>query len=109
MADQTKVLDEWRQSVLTDWTDHRVVSSLWVDVHIWFYMHLYADLANLGLECQGWSVRQGERESLMVIKLTQDDAPYVVFVTSTDPTHCMRKLRDLLRNGGPKLVPDRFR
>lgn len=109
MPDVAKQCDEWRQSVLKDWTDHRIVSDLWLDVHIWFYMHLYGDLAKFDLECQGWSVRQKERESLLVVKLTQGETPYVVFVTSSDPTHCMRKFRDMLRNGGPKLVPDRFR
>lgn len=109
MPDQTKILDDWRQDVLMDFTDHRIVSSLWVDTHIWFYMHLYADLLIHELTLDGWSVRQSERDTLLVLKLTKEDIPYVVFVTSSDPTHCMRKTRDLLRNGGLNLVRDRFR
>ena len=109
MVDVAAQCDDWRQRVLKDWKDHRLVSDLWVDTHIWFYMHLYADLAKHELECQGWSIRQGERDTLLVVKLTQESIPYVVFVTSSDPTHCMRKFRTMLRNGGPELVPDRFR
>lgn len=107
--DQTGHLDEWRQNVLREFTDHRIVSDLWLDCVIWFHMHLYADLANFELECQGWTVRQRERETLLVLKVTQRGTPYVVFVTSSDPIHCMRRLRAQFRDGGPKLVPDKFR
>lgn len=109
MPDVVQQLEDWRQSVLKDWTDHRVVSALWVDTHIWFFQHIYADLANYDLTLDGWSVREKDRGTLLVLKVTQDDTPYVVFLSSTDATHCMRKARDDLRDGGLKLIPDRFR
>lgn len=109
MVDVAKQLDEWRQNVLRDWTDHRLVSDLWIDTHIWFFNHIYADCANCGVTLDGWSVREQDRGTLLVLKVTKDDTPYVVFVSSTDTTHCMRKVRDQMRNGGLKLVPDRFR
>lgn len=108
MPDVVQQLTDWRQSVLKDWTDHRIVSSLWLDLHIWWEMHLYADLANLELELTGWSVRELADGVRMVIKVRKEDIPYVVFFHSKDTTGCIRKARNDMRNGGLKLVPDRY-
>ena len=108
MPDVKKDLDDWRQSVLTDFTDHRIVDTHWVDAHIWFFEHMYADLNEFGLECYGYSFKAKHEEWLLVLKVRTEDTPYVVFVSSQNPTRCMSKLRSLLRNGGPKLYEDRF-
>lgn len=109
MGDQTQVLDKWRQNVLSDWKDHRLVSSLWVDTHIWFHLHIYADLANFDLQLDSWSFASLDRGTRLVLKVTHEDTPYVVFLSSGTPTECMRKARKALRDGGLKLVPDRYR
>lgn len=108
MPDVAKQCDEWRHNVLKDWTDHRLVSDLWLDLHIWWNMHLYADLANLELELTGWSVRELGDGVRMVIKVRKEEAPYVVFFHSKDTTGCLRKVREAMRNGGLQLVVDRY-
>lgn len=109
MPDQREVLDEWRQDVLKDWSDSRLVSSLWLDVHIWWDLHLYADLAEHAIVLDGWTVREEPHGTLLVLKVTREDIPYVVFMSSKDTTGCMRRVREELRNGGLKLFPDKYR
>ena len=109
MADQTEVLDTWRQEAFAEWTDERIVSKDWLDICVWFHLHTYADLVNFGLELDGYSFRKEPDGWLLVLKVTQGDTPYVVFLSSRDTIGCMRKARSYLRNGGFKLYPDRFR
>lgn len=108
MPDVLEQLHEMRSKSLEQWTDGRVVERWWIDIHLWFFMHLYADLANLELELRGWSVRESEHDTLMVLRVSQAGTPYVVFITSRDATHCMGKLKKFMRAGELKLVPDRF-
>ena len=108
MKDTRGDLDEWRKAALEKWTDHRIVDDDWLDTHIWFFMHAYADWNQIGCEFTGFSLRQRYGEWLLVVKLLKDGVPYIVFVSSSTPTRSMRKLKDLLRNGGVKLNPDKF-
>lgn len=102
-------LDEWRQSVLSGWTDHRIVDDLWVDLHIWFFMHLYADLAKAGMVLNGMTFSEKYGSWLLVVKVSQDKVPLVAFVSGKNPTSCMRQCRDLLRNGGVNWTRDKYR
>lgn len=102
-------LDEYRDSLLEQWVDERVLAKRWLGIHIWFHLHSYADFANCGLTLQGYSVRESEDDVLLILKVREGDTPYVVFLGSSDTTHCMLKLKRQMRNGGLKLVPDRYR
>jgi hypothetical protein len=101
-------LDEWRQSVLSDFTDHRIVDGLWIDVHIWFWLHLYADLADYDAVFRGVTIRQQEEYVLLVLKVFLAEVPHVVFISGGTPTSCMRKLRDKLRNNEVNFVVDKY-
>lgn len=101
-------LDEWRAGVLSEFVDHRVVDALWVDVHIWFFIHLYADLANYNAVYCGVSVRQKDDYTLMVVKVLLGDTPHVVFISGSTATSCMRKLRDKLRDESVNFVVDKY-
>lgn len=104
-----ETLDQWRQDVLRDFTDHRIVDALWVDVHLWFFLHLYADLAKSGTRLEGFSLRDKQDMWLLVLKVTQADLPLVGFVSGSTPTSCMRKLRDRLRKEEMVWSADRYR
>lgn len=108
MPNVPKDLDDWRAGVLEDFTDHRLVDRMWVDAHMWWELHSYADFANLGLVLRGWSFRESHGDWCMVVKVNQEDTPYVVFVWSATPTRCVQKLRKLMRNGGVQLVVDKY-
>lgn len=102
-------LDTWRQSVLSTWTDHRIADDLWVDVHLWFFLHLYADLVKYGMVVDGYSFREKVRDSLLTLKVHSDEGAYVVFSSSDTTTGCMRRLRERLREGDCKFVVDKYR
>lgn len=106
--DVAKDLDDWRAGVLECFTDHRIVSAEWVDAHLWFHLHSYADLAKSGLELRGWTFREKHGDWLLVLKLLSGGTPQVAFVTSANPTRCMLKARKLLRNGGLVVYEDKF-
>lgn len=101
-------LDEWRASVLEGFTDERIVSVEWVDAHIWFFAHSYADLGQSGLELRGFTFREKDGDWLLVLKLLQEGIPQVAFVSSANPTRCIQKTRKLLRNGGLTLYEDKY-
>lgn len=107
--DTIGTLDAWRGESVAQWKDNRIVDAAWVDAVVWFFKHAYADLANFGLTCQGYSFRENYQGYLLVLKVMEGDVPYVVFVGSKDPTGCMSKLRKQLRNGGLSLKPDQYR
>jgi hypothetical protein len=107
-ADNVKNLNEWREASLEQWTDERIVDQEWVDAHIWFHLHSYADFAKSGLELIGWSCRQKHGDWLLVLKVLEGGTQQVGFITSATPTRCMLKVRKLLRNGGLSLYADRF-
>lgn len=106
--DTREQLDSWRKEALASWKDHRIVDSEWVDAHIWFWLHLYSDLAQISAELRGVVFREKHGDWLMVLKIRQGDTPLVGFVTSKNPTRCMRKARDLLRNGGLAWSTDKW-
>lgn len=107
--DTRQQLDDWRGAALEGWTDHRIVDDAWVDVQIWFWLHLYADLAQYSLELDGANFSARGDVWLLVLKVHQGDTPLVGFVTSKNPTRCMSKARDLLRNGGLNWSRDKYR
>lgn len=106
--DTREQLDAWRKEVLAGWEDSRIVDAEWLDVQIWFWMHSYSDLANLGLELVGVNLRQKHDDWLMVLKLRSEGTQQVAFVSSSTPTRCMRKARKLMRNGGLLLYEDKY-
>lgn len=106
--DTRKQLEDWRAECTSNWTDTRIVDAEWVDANIWFWMHSYADFAQLGLELTGATFREKHGDWLLVLKLAQGDIRQVAFVTSSTPTRCMSKARKLLRNGGLLVYPDKF-
>lgn len=108
MEETVEQLNTWRQEVLSAWTDHRIVDDVWVDHQIWFFMHLYADLAKYGAVCTGYSFREKLQGTLMVLKVVKEENPYVVFVNGSTPTGCIRILRRQLREGELRLVPDQY-
>lgn len=109
MQDTRATLDEYRTNVLESWNDDRIVPKAWVDTHIWFFLHLYADLNQIGATLDGFNFRQSPDDTLLILKLTKEDLPYVVFVGSSDPTHCMSKLKRQLRAGDIRLLVDQYR
>lgn len=108
MQDTREDLDTWRAAALEQWTDSRIVDAAWVDTHLWFFQHLYADLAQFSLGLRGYSFREKYGEWLLVLRLLQDSIPQVVFVSSKTPTGCMSKLRRMLRSEGIELREDRY-
>ena len=108
MPDQRAILDEWRETAVGQWQDSRIVDAEWVGVHLWFFQHLYADLAIYERELTGFSFRQKAADWLMVVKVDHLGTQEVVFVSGQNPTRCMRKLRRLLRDGGCSFYPDRY-
>jgi hypothetical protein len=108
MANQVPVLEEFRKELLQCWTDSRSITKEMVDVWVWWHQHAWADFNESGFSLSGYSFREKHGDWLLVLKVIQDDIPQVGFVTSSDPTHCMSKLRKLLRNGGLTLYPDRY-
>lgn len=103
-----KELDDWRQSVVSQWTDHRVVDDLWVDLHIWFWEHLYADLAEYDLYLKGFTLREKADEWLLVLKLWTGETQRVAFCSGDTPTGCIRRLRKRLRGETFETFPDKF-
>lgn len=108
MTAQVEHLSEWRTNVLEGWTDERIVSKRDLDALLWFYQHMYADLANFELTLRGWSYRESEYSSLLVLKVTQGDIPYVVFSGSRDAISCVRKLKLSFQEETFQLVRDKF-
>jgi hypothetical protein len=100
--------DRSRAEALKDWKDSRVVDAEWVDAQIWFWQHLYADLVEIGGDLVGVSFSARYREWLMVLKVLVDDVRLVGFVTSKNPTRCMQKARDLLRDNQMKWYRDKY-
>lgn len=107
--DTTRDLDAWRKDSLASWQDSRIVDAEWVDAHIWFFLHSYSDLANVELVLDGFSFREKHGDWLLVLKVHQGETPLVGFVTSRNPTRCMRKARKLLREGTLSWIQDKFR
>lgn len=107
--DTRQQLDDWRKESLTQWKDSRIVDATWLDAHIWFWQHLYSDLAQISMEFDGVTFRESNGVWLMVLKAHSEGVPLVGFVTSKNPTRCMRKARDLLRNGGLNWSRDKYR
>ena len=101
-------LDAWRLEALSQWTDERIVDASWVDVHIWFFLHAYADLAEMSLELYGVTFRENYAGWLMVVKVRQGDVPLVAFLSGKTPTGCMRHLRNQLREGNLNLSRDKY-
>jgi hypothetical protein len=101
-------LDEWRQDVLSGFTDHRIVDTLWMDVHVWFWQHLYGDLSEYDAVFRGVTIRQQEEYVLLVLKVFLAEVPHVVFISGSTTTSCMRKLRDKLRNNEVNFVVDKY-
>lgn len=101
-------LDQWRAAALEQWTDTRIVDPSWVDVHIWFFLHAYADLAEHSLVMHGFSLRESYAGWLLVVKATQDDVPLVAFVSGENPTSCMRQFRRGLRETKVNWTKDKF-
>lgn len=101
-------LDSWREDALSDLRDHRVIDPVWMDVHVWFFLHLYAEFVNVEWVLRGFSFRERDGVWLLVLKVSFDDIPQVVFVSSDTPTHCMSKLRKLLREDQAQFYPDKY-
>ena len=101
-------LDEWRADALSDFRDHRVIDALWVDCWVWFWLHLYADLANYDGVFSGAVFRQQDEYTLLVLKAVVEGIPSVVFVSGSSPTSCVRKLRDKLRDASVSFVIDKY-
>lgn len=106
--DVAKDLDKWRADSLEGFVDTRIVDAEWVDAHIWFFLHSYADFAKFGLELIGWTCREKHGDWLLVLKLVEEGTQRVAFVTSVTPTRCMLKARKLLRNSGLLVYDDKF-
>jgi hypothetical protein len=101
-------LDEWRQNVLGEFVDNRIVDAAWLDCWVWFWLHLYADLANYDSVFRGAVFRQDDDYCLLVLKVSAEDIPQVVFVSGSSPTSCVRKLRNKLRDGSIIFSRDKF-
>lgn len=101
-------LDKWRLETLADWTDKRIVDVETMDIWIWFFEHLYADLVNFQWELAKFSFRQKDLDWLLVAGFDTPEGPQVVFLSSSTPTRCMRKLRSQLRSGELKSYPDKY-
>lgn len=101
-------LDTWRAAAVGQWTDSRIVDSTWIDAVLWFFLHSYADLAQIGAEVRGFSFRLDKEECLLVLKILREGIPEVVFLSSVTPTRCMQKLRRRLREGDVKFFVDKY-
>jgi hypothetical protein len=65
-------------------------------------------LARLGWSLSSLSFRFQEDEVLLVAKVLVDKAPYVVFVTSSSPTGCIRAFVRKASSSSLALYPDRY-
>jgi hypothetical protein len=108
MVNSVEDLDNWRAAALEQWKDARIVDGNVLDAWIWFFMHSWADFAKIDATLIKFSCRDKDDLTLMVVTLRQGDTQRVGFVTSADPTHCIKKLRRLLRKGELELYEDRF-
>ena len=102
-------LDSWRQESLTQWKDARIVNAEWVDAWVWLWMHSYADFSQFSVELDGVSFREKHGDWLMVLKAHEGETPLVAFITSKNPTRCVLKARNFLRNGGLNWTRDKYR
>ena len=93
---------------LSSWNDHRIVDASWVDIHIWFFLHIYADLAKYGLELRGHTLRENYAGWLLVVKVQEGDIPLVGFLSGDTPTACMKRLRNCLRSDEMKWTRDKY-
>lgn len=108
MSDQTEVLRAWRAEMLEQWKDNRSITSAEVDVLLRFFYHAYADEVKTGATLRGFSFRLKEDDCLLVVKVTRDGVPEVVFVSSSSPMGCMRKWLRMIDSGDIKYLPDRY-
>lgn len=101
-------LDAWRMNALESWDDHRIVDRLWVDLHIWLFLHSYADLAQSSLVLYGLNFRESPAGWLLVVKVRQGEVPLVGFISGKNPTSCIRQFRECVRNDKMKWSRDKY-
>lgn len=65
-------------------------------------------LVNFGLELTGMNFRQSEDEVLLVLKVVEDDLPYVVFLSGLSPRGCVVRLLLKLDRGTLRKYPDKY-
>lgn len=108
MSKTVEDLRVWRKGTVEAWKEESVLSKENLDGLVWFYLHSYADYAELGVELRGYSVRESAEGTLLVLKVSQEGIPRVAFVSSLDTMCCIRKLQRLLRDGELRLFDDKY-
>ncbi len=74
----------------------------WISEDIWFEMR------ERGKKLRGLSLRGGLGDWLIVIKIYEDDKPYVAFVGGATLEKAIGKLHQALLEGGMKWRPDEY-
>lgn len=79
-----------------------------VETWAWWNGRMVNVLEAADITYRGTSIRYNEWSTMMVVKVSMGDAPWVVFVTERDTTGCMRLFRRLLQEDRVKWKADQF-
>lgn len=101
-------LSQHRQFVLSQVTEWQGFDEDEVEAAMWFLFHLEQHLSQLGYVLRGHSFRYSDDEVLLVLKVSKDGTPLVVFRNSLTTTRCVQGLQRGLAAGTLVFYPDKY-
>lgn len=103
----TEMLQEL-EAATDQWTDQRIIHK--DDLRDLLMLHIYGQkvFSELGMGLSGWVCRQRNGQTLLTVKVTEDQTPLVVFITSASPMGCVSKLFDLMEKDRLSYSRDRY-
>jgi len=93
---------------MEQWTDGRVIGAVDLENLLLFVLYGPKVLSRIGIEIQGFVIRQKHEQTLLTVKAKEGDTPLVVFITSDSTTGCMVRFLDLLESDKLTWVKDRY-
>ena len=95
-------------SLTEECTDFRWVTKDELAALLLFVVYGQQCLSQINRELRGWTLRQKGVTCLLVVKVTFDGVPQVVFTTARNPTDCIRVFIRKLYADTCEWVPDQY-
>lgn len=84
------------EAAMEQWTDNRLIHSDDLEDLLAFLLYLPAVLSQSGLKYHGFSCRQQNGATRLMLKASENGTPLVAFVTAPTTTHSIVRTLDLL-------------